>query len=204
MCAMKINIVIYPGFDELDALGPYEVLQHAAQGGADTDVALVTLRDAGPVAGAHGATVIAQRVADVAGLVVVPGGGWNNGSAQGARDEARKGDLPRYLVEQHAAGATIAGVCTGVMLLAAAGLLAGRPAITHQSAVADLEAAGARVVQARVVDDGDIVTAGGVTSGIDMALHLVERFWGAALADGIATDMEYARRTDAQPVANRS
>ena len=204
MWAMKINIVIYPGFDELDALGPFEVLRNAAQSGADTDVALVTLRDAGPVTGAHGATIVPNRVAGPASLIVVPGGGWNDGSAQGARNEVRKGDLSRYLTEQHAAGATIAGVCTGVMLLADAGLLTGRPAITHHSAVADLAAAGARVVRARVVDDGDIVTAGGVTSGIDLALHLVERLWGAALADGIATDMEYARRTDAQPAALHS
>jgi transcriptional regulator GlxA family with amidase domain len=199
MFAMKINVIIYPGFDELDALGPYEVLSNAAKGGADAEVALVTVRNVGPITGSHGATVIAQRVADDADQVVVPGGGWNDDSAQGARDEVRRGDLPRYLVEQHAAGATIAGVCTGGMLLASAGLLTGRPAITHQSAVADLAAAGAQVVQARVVDDRDIVTAGGVTSGIDMALHLVERYWGAALADGVATEMEHTRRIEAQP-----
>ncbi len=70
------------------------------------------------------------------------------------------------------------------MLLAAAGLVEGRHAITHHGALADLEAAGAHVVRARVVDDGDLVTAGGVTSGLDLALHLVERLFGsdAALA----------------------
>jgi transcriptional regulator GlxA family with amidase domain len=80
------------------------------------------------------------------------------------------------------------------MLLAAAGLTKGRPAITHHSAVEDLRATGAIVIKARVVDDGDIVTAGGVTSGLDLALWLVERYFGSPLADGVARAMEHERR----------
>ena len=78
------------------------------------------------------------------------------------------------LAGRHAAGGRIGSVCTGAMLLAEAGLLNGRPAITHHSAIEDLRGFGADVIDgARVVDDGDIVTAAGVTSGIDLALHLV-------------------------------
>jgi transcriptional regulator GlxA family with amidase domain len=80
------------------------------------------------------------------------------------------------------------------MLLAAAGLLDGRPAITHHSAIADLDAAGATIVHARVVDDGDVVTAGGVTSGLDLALHLVERHFGAPTALAAERELEYERR----------
>jgi transcriptional regulator GlxA family with amidase domain len=80
------------------------------------------------------------------------------------------------------------------MLLAAAGVTAGRPAITHRSAIEDLRASGAVIVPARVVDDGDIVTAGGVTSGLDLALWLVERWFGSPLADGVAGAMEHERR----------
>ncbi|RYG58738.1 DJ-1/PfpI family protein, partial [bacterium] len=91
-------------------------------------------------------------------------------------------------------GALVAGVCTGTMVIAASGLLRGRPAITHHLAVEDLREMGADVVQARVVDDGDIVTAGGVTSGLDLALWLVERFCSAAVAHKVEKRMEYERR----------
>ena len=80
------------------------------------------------------------------------------------------------------------------MLLAAAGILKGRPATTHHGAIKDLEASGANVVDARVVDDGNIVTAGGVTSGLDLGLWLVERFYGSQLAHKIEAQLEYERR----------
>ena len=69
------------------------------------------------------------------------------------------------------------------MLLAATGITAGRRVTTHHLAIDDLRASGAEIVEGRFVDDGDIVSAGGVTSGIDLALHLVERFAGARIAE---------------------
>jgi transcriptional regulator GlxA family with amidase domain len=92
-------------------------------------------------------------------------------------------------------GSVLASVCTGAMILASAGALTGRRATTHHSAWADLDAAGATLVRERVVDDGDRVTAGGVTSGLDLALHLVERFAGAELAAAIAENLEYQAAT---------
>jgi transcriptional regulator GlxA family with amidase domain len=94
----------------------------------------------------------------------------------------------------HERGARIASVCTGAMLLAAAGITDGRPATTHHSAIEDLRASGARVVDARVVDDGDVMTAGGVTSGIDLALWIVEQEASAEIADRVAAEIEYERR----------
>ncbi len=95
----------------------------------------------------------------------------------------------------HEGGTTVAAVCTGGMLLSAAGLVRGRRAVTHHGALDELRENGAKVLpEARVVDDGDIVTAGGVTSGIDLALHLVERGWGMQLAEKVAEEMEYERR----------
>jgi transcriptional regulator GlxA family with amidase domain len=82
------------------------------------------------------------------------------------------------------------------MILAAAGLTDGRPATTHHAAIEDLRATGARIVDARVVDDGDLLTAGGVTSGLDLALWLVEREAGPALAQRVAEDLEHERRGD--------
>ena len=82
------------------------------------------------------------------------------------------------------------------MIVAATGLLDGRPAITHHGAIDDLRERGADVIDARVVDDGDLLTAGGVTSGIDLALYLVERIAGEELTNEVAREMEYERGAD--------
>ena len=193
---MRIAVVVFEGFDELDAIGPLEVLRNAAtMGDADLQVDLVALDGAAEVTGSHGLRVRTDGPLDPDGadVVVVPGGGWNDRAPRGARAEAERGDLPAAIAAAHRGGAVVATVCTGAMLATAAGLTQGRPAVTHQGAIEDLRAAGAQVVEARVVDDGDLVTAGGVTSGIDMALWLVERHFGAELADAVAAEIEHPR-----------
>jgi len=132
-------------------------------------------------------------IEDAADLVVVPGGGWADRSPRSLYAEVQRGLLPKKIAALHPRCTILAAVCTGAMALAAAGLLKGRPAVTHHSALHELRSAGAQVVDARVVDDGDIVTCGGVTSSIDLALWLVERIWGAPLSAKIATGMEYIR-----------
>jgi len=89
--------------------------------------------------------------------------------------------------------AVMASVCTGTMLLAHAGIVGTRRATTHHNAWDDLVATGATLVKERVVDDGDLVSAGGVTSGLDLALWLVERFASREQADQVARAMEYER-----------
>jgi len=191
---VKIAIVIYDGFDELDAIGPYEVLRNAARGGAEVTVELVTREPVQRVTASHGLAVVPHAVLDPSfDLVIVPGGGWGERADVGAWGEAQRGDLPASIRRAREGGAAMASVCTGAMLLAAAGLTAGRPATTHRSALADLAAQGTEVVRERVVDDGDLLTAGGVTAGIDLSLWLVEREWGAGLADRIAREMEHER-----------
>ncbi|MEA2479920.1 MAG: hypothetical protein QOJ07_1842 [Thermoleophilaceae bacterium] len=187
---MRTEILLYDGFDELDAVGPYEVLS-----GARFDTAFVTLDGAERITGSHGAELVPHaRIGDSPALLVIPGGGWSGRSRRGAWAEAERGAVPAAIAERHAAGSTIAAVCTGGMLVARAGLLEGRPAVTHHSALDDLAAAGADVKRdARVVDDGDILTAGGVTSGIDLALWLVEREHGTELADRVAAEIEHTR-----------
>jgi transcriptional regulator GlxA family with amidase domain len=195
---MRIEIPLYDGFDEVDAIGPFEVLGNAAFARDDVTVELVGAHGPGEIVAAHGMRVaVGAGPSDAADLIVVPGGGWRalGTSPQGARREYDDGRLPARLAEFHSGGATIASVCTGAMLLAKAGLLDGRPATTHRAVLDDLRATGAEVDDtARVVDDGDILTCGGVTSGLDLALHLVEREWGAELAGQIAELMEHERR----------
>jgi transcriptional regulator GlxA family with amidase domain len=193
--AMRCEVLLYDGFDELDALAPWEVLSDAGRARDDVDVALVTLDGDAPVRASHGAVITPHRaLSEHVDLLVVPGGGWNDRSRSGAWSEVERGVLPAAIRARHEGGALVASVCTGAMLLAAAGLLTGRPAITHHVAIDDLKAAGAEIVRARVVDDGDVVTAGGVTSGLDLVLHLVERHWGAPLALAAERELEYERR----------
>jgi transcriptional regulator GlxA family with amidase domain len=187
---MRTEILIFDGFDELDAFGPYEVLADAG-----FDVALVTHPATGRVSTARDAIVVPHRqLSDRADLLVVPGGGWTKRPPKGAWAEVRRGVLPTAIAQRHAAGARIASVCTGAFLVAAGGLLEGRPAITHWKDVDELEAMGVRVVRdARVVDDGDIVTAGGVTSGLDLALWIVEQERGRGAAADVAAEIEHRR-----------
>ena len=193
---MRIAVVVFDGFDELDAIGPLEVLRNAAaMGDAGLQVDLVALDGAAEVTGSHGLVVRTDGPLDPGrfDLLVIPGGGWPARGAQGAGAEAAGGDLPAASAAAHRAGAVVATVCTGAMLATAAGLTRGRPAVTHHGAIEELRSSGAEVVEARVVDDGDLVTAGGVTSGIDMALWLVERHFGAELADAVAAEIEHPR-----------
>jgi transcriptional regulator GlxA family with amidase domain len=193
---MRVAVVVFEGFDELDAIGPLEVLRNAAAMGADDlSVELVALDGAAEVTGSHGLVVRTDGRLDreATDLLVIPGGGWNDRGAKGAWAEAERGELPAAIAAAHEAGAVVATVCTGAMLATAAGLTRGRPAVTHHDAIDDLRAAGAQVVEARVVDDGDLVTAGGVTSGLDMALWLVERHFGAELAGAVAAEIEHPR-----------
>lgn len=193
---MDIDILLFDGFDELDAIGPYEVFQNASRAGASLKVTLTTLHPTELVRASHGLRVEPDKQFSVASsdLVLVPGGGWNDRGAAGAWAEAERGDLPAAVARSHEAGSIVASVCTGGMLLARAGLTEGRPATTHAGALSDLETSGAELVDARVVDDGTILTAGGVTAGLDLAFHLVEREFGIEVATSVSTTMEYERR----------
>jgi transcriptional regulator GlxA family with amidase domain len=188
-----VEIVLFDGWDELDALGPYEVLRQAERRGAPLSCKLVTLGEAREVEGANGLRIRSAGRLGEPDWLVVPGGGWGERAERGAWGEARRGEFPRAIAAAHARGAGIASVCTGALLVAAAGLLRGRPAVTHRSALADLARAGAEVVEARVVDDGDLVTSGGVTSGLDLGVHLLSRLAGSAVAEVVTVEMEIAR-----------
>jgi transcriptional regulator GlxA family with amidase domain len=186
---MRIEIVLFDGFDEIDAFGPFEVLA-----GADLDVSVVV----------HGRprTVVSQRglrldVLESLGHpdgIVVPGGGWLNHAQAGSWAEVQRGDLPAALRERAADSSWVASVCTGAMILAATGLLEGRYATTNRNAFEELRPYVLDVLNERVVDHGDRVTAGGLTAGLDLGLHLVERTLGEARAIQRAEEIEYQRQ----------
>jgi transcriptional regulator GlxA family with amidase domain len=194
---MRIEIPIYDGFDDLDAFAPHELMSTAGMiHRGDWSVALVHLDGAERVVSGHGTVVSpAGRLSERPDLVIVPGGGWTAFDKPGARAEYDRGALPAAIARMHAAGTTVASVCSGAMLLEKAGLLAGRPATTHWNSMEDLRAGGAEIVDgARVVDDGDILTCGGVTSGLDLSLWIIERELGPEVAATAAHWVEYERR----------
>jgi transcriptional regulator GlxA family with amidase domain len=198
MAVMRIEILLYHGFDELDGIAPFEVLRTAEEYGAEIHTVLVGADGAGTITASHGTRIrVDGGVTEAADMVLVPGGSWNSRGERGAWAEAQRGEVPGQITAAHARGARIASVCTGAMLVSTAGILDGRPATTHHSAIEDLRATAARVIDgARVVDDGDVMTAAGITSGIDLALHIVEQQAGAAIAAQVADEIEYERRFD--------
>lgn len=184
---MRIDIAVFDGMDELDAVGPLEVLRRAG-----FDVQLVALDPQETVTCAYGLTITPDGAPRKdADAVIFPSGGWVGRAEKGVRAEVESERWKPLIQQAESGGAVLASVCTGAMILASAGALTGRRATTHHNAWSDLEGAGATLVRERVVDDGDRITAGGVTSGIDLGLHLVERFAGREQAQGIASDLEY-------------
>ena len=200
---MRVDVVVFDGLDELDVLGPLEVLRDAGRASANVTVRLVTRQPQTEICGAFGLRFVPDGTfeAGEADVVLVPGGGWAARADVGAWAEYRRGDWLPLLARAASTARIMAGVCTGTMLLAHAGIVGDRRATTHHGAWEDLKATGATLLEDRVVDDGDLVTSGGVTSGIDLALWLVERECASQLAERIATRIEYTpfRPT---PVAN--
>jgi transcriptional regulator GlxA family with amidase domain len=190
---MNVVIILFDGFDELDAIGPFEVFQNATQAGADLETTLCTLDAVERVTASHGLRVEPDATLDACDpdLLLVPGGGWTDPDSAGVRREYDDGAIPEAVASAHPDGVTLASVCTGAMLLSKAGVLDGRPAATHAAAEADLRATSADVRDARVVDDDDVLTCGGVTSGLDLAVHLIAREFGSDIADKVTREMEY-------------
>jgi transcriptional regulator GlxA family with amidase domain len=194
---LRVDIVVFDGVEELDCIAPYEVFSAAGMHSANgVEVRYVTTGRPGPIRCGYGTGIQvrhrwAPREAD---LIVVPGGGYAHRDGPGVWAEIDDGTLPRALAAAPRPGLTISSLCTGAVLLSAAGLTRGRPCTTHHGAKAYLEEHGALVKNARVVDDGDLVTAGGITSGLDLGLWLVGRELGSEAATGVETMLEYEAR----------
>jgi transcriptional regulator GlxA family with amidase domain len=200
---MLVQIVLYDGFDLLDALAPYEVLVAGANlAGGGLTVQLAALDGPRDVpSGLGGPRIAAVALApDRADILVVPGAagsidGDGPDSVPALLDRAASSGLPALLARAMARPeVTVATVCGGSLILGIAGLLKDRHAVTHHMGLAVLAATGATVVPARVVDDGNLVSAGGVTSGLDLALYLLERTLGPRIAHATESLFAYERR----------
>jgi len=180
---VKIAILLYEGFTALDAIGPYEVLRSVP----DWEVEFVA-KQRGEVRTDSGVVgLTADRSLEEVGepeIVLVPGG-------IGTRELMGEEEILAWLRRVDETTKWTTSVCTGSLLLAAAGLLEGKQATGHWAWLEPLRDFGAEPVGGRYVEDGKTITAAGVSAGIDMALYLVGREVGTEVAQAIQLGIEY-------------
>jgi transcriptional regulator GlxA family with amidase domain len=183
----RIAIVLWDGVEELDFAGPYEVLTAWSQS-SDRPVTVTTVAEArDPVTCAHGLKVLPHGSLDELGdvdLLLMPGGNTRPLVADDA--------FVARVREIADGGALMASVCTGAFVFEKARLLEGRRAATHWASIDRLEELGVTVDRdARYVDEGMVVTAAGVSAGIDMALHLVARLESEEMSASVRRYIQY-------------
>ena len=189
---MQIAFGLYPGFTALDFVGPYQVLSNVP--GCDVKV---VAEAPGRVTDDNGLLHLdvehAFDAVPTPDILLVPGG-------PGTREvAAARGPIVEWIAAAHEHTTWTTSVCTGSLLLGAAGLLDGLRATTHWLSYDELAAYGATPTEERVVFEGRVVTAAGVSAGIDLALTLVAKQWGDDLAEGLQLAIEY----DPQPPHDR-
>ncbi|KVR39294.1 dimethylglycine dehydrogenase [Burkholderia ubonensis] len=180
---LHIGFLAFPGVQQLDLTGPHDVLASLP----DTAAHLVW-KTREPVASSSGlALTPGHTFADCPPLdvICIPGG-------TGITDLLSDRETIDFVRERSAAARYVTSVCTGALLLGAAGLLRGRRATTHWAFHALLEPLGAVPVRERVVRDGNLFTGGGVTAGIDFALTIAAELAGDEEAQAIQLELEYA------------
>jgi transcriptional regulator GlxA family with amidase domain len=186
-----IGVALFDGAEELDWAGPWEVLAAWALQWPDDDVRVFTLaREDGPVTCAKGLRVLPDETWETApalDVLVYPGG-------RGTRRELADEAVLDWIRGIAGSGAVVASVCTGSLVLASAGLLDGRPATTHWASLELLPTLGREIEvrpEDRYVDTGQVITAAGVSAGIDMALHLVARLHSPERAREVRRYIQY-------------
>ncbi|WP_024288029.1 DJ-1/PfpI family protein [Cellulomonas sp. KRMCY2] len=187
---LRVGIFVFDDAEELDIVGPYEVLTWWAGHSALRPEVVTFSADGAGVRCAKGLRLVPERSTQDVGplhVLVYPGG-------RGTRPLTRDSEHLDWVRTMRVQTPLIASVCTGALVLAAAGLLAGRPATTHWNAFDELAMIDRSVLadtEARFVDDGDVVTSAGVSAGIDMALHLVARLDSVEEARAVRRGIQY-------------
>jgi len=187
-----IGLLLFPGLAALDIVGPFEVLASLGEQGVNAGYRTIWIGETlEPVESHQGLTMVPEVTFDQApelDVIVVPGG-------PGQAQQMDNAPMIAYLKRAGRQASVVCSVCTGALLLAKAGFLIGKKATTHWMAMEELEQLGAIAVKQRVVRDGNVMTAAGVSAGIDMALTLASDLAGPAAAQAIQLNIEY----DPQP-----
>ncbi|GAA4180698.1 DJ-1/PfpI family protein [Gryllotalpicola koreensis] len=207
MPQLRAQFVLFDGFDPLDVIAPFEALVAGSDVLAGAlSVELVSAAGPGPVqSGLPQIALTATAALDphAPGYILVPGAVGPVDGDPDAGDETIPVLLARFAASEAMpliaralddSEVTVAAYCGGSLALAMADLIEGRTATTHVLGIDMLDATGVNAVRARVVDDGDLISGGGVTSGLDVALYLLERDFGSTTAHAVEELFEYERR----------
>lgn len=192
-----VVLLLFPDVEVLDFAGPFEVFSVAAQSVTPPPFRVLTVaatrEPLRAVGGLHVTTDHDLESCPQADILLIPGG---NGSRKAMRDDK----IMAWVAGQIAGAEIVASICTGALILGKLGLLDGLRATTHWTAIEELRALSPRIdVQptARYIDNGKVLTSGGITAGIDMSLYLVKRLAGQKLVDLVLEEMEYDWRLKA-------
>ena len=184
---LTIGVLLFPQVEELDFVGPFEVLSYINKIKPASTKVLLIAEAAEPVEAFNGMRVIPDvTMANCPDLdiLVVPGG-------KGRYTAMKNTAIQEFIQRQAQKAKYITSVCTGAFLLAEASLLKNKKATTYHTALAELAAYSVEVLSQKVVREDNIITAAGVSSGIELGLYLLKEEFGAALAQEVADKIEY-------------
>ena len=184
---LNVGILIFPDVEELDFVGPFEVLSYINKILPGSTRVLLVSETSDTVKAFNGMRVLPDLTIETCpdlDILVVPGG-------KGRLSAMKNTHLIQFIQKQVPHAQYIASVCTGAFLLAEAGLLTGKKATTYHEVLDELSSYGVQVVTDKVVPQGRIITAGGVSSGIELGFYLLRELFGAQTAQKIARKIEY-------------
>lgn len=184
---ITIGIVIFPQVEELDFIAPFEVLSYINKIQSNSTKVLLVASSLEPVHAFNGLRVLPDVTFEECpslDILLFPGG-------KGRTAWMKKPMIQQFIQTRYEALTYLTSVCTGAFFLAEAGMLLGKEATTYHSAFDELAEYGVNVVSSKVVHDGKIITAGGVSSGLELGFYLLRELFGITLAQEVAEKIEY-------------
>ena len=184
---ITIGILIFAQVEELDFVGPFEVLSYVNKIQPNSTNVMLVAETAEPVCAFNGMKIIPDTTIGICpalDVLVVPGG-------TGRLAAMKNTVIQEFIRKQMTTAKYITSVCTGAFLLAEAGLLKGKKATTYHTAFDELESYSVQVLSEKIVHDGKIITAGGVSSGLELGFYLLKQLFGLTISQEVAHKIEY-------------
>ncbi len=184
---ITIGILLFPQVEELDFVAPFEVLSYINKIQTGSTKVLLIAEKTDPIEAFNGMRVIPHTTltdCPPLDIIVVPGG-------KGRLTAMKNSAMTKFIISQSRHAKFITSVCTGALILAAAGLLTNKKATTYHTAFAELTSYSVDVLAQKVVHDGQIITSAGVSSGIELGLYLLKILFGSNMAQEVADKIEY-------------